>query len=91
MISALRWASDVSHFNVSLIVQQGKVTRQCPSTTIFEETGEPKRGVEPASYRLPAERLNHQAKPADRWAGQAGGSVVVQPTQILGVTGWLNW
>ena len=56
MISALRWASDVSHFNVSSIVQ-GKVTRQCPSITIFEEKGEPKRGVEPASFRLPAERL----------------------------------
>ena len=32
--------------------------------TIFEEKGEPKRGVEPASFRLPAERLDHQAKPA---------------------------
>ena len=34
--------SDESHFNVSLIVR-GKVTRQCPQTTTFEEKGEPKR------------------------------------------------
>ena len=34
--------SDESHFNVSLIVR-GKVTRQCPETTTFEEKGEPKR------------------------------------------------
>ena len=34
--------SDESHFNVSLTVRD-KVTRQCPQTTIFEETGEPKR------------------------------------------------
>ena len=30
--------SDESHFNVSLIVR-GKVTRQCPQTTTFEEKG----------------------------------------------------
>ena len=52
MISALSWASVVSHFNVSLIVQ-GKVTRQF---TMFEEKGEPRRGVEPASF-LPRTRL----------------------------------
>ena len=34
--------SDVSQFNVSLIVRD-KVTRQCPQTTTFEEKGEPKR------------------------------------------------
>ena len=34
--------SDESHFNVSLTVR-GKVTRQCPETTIFEEKGEPKQ------------------------------------------------
>ena len=34
--------SDESHFNVSLIVR-GKVTRQCPQTTTFEEKGEQKR------------------------------------------------
>ena len=38
--------SDVSYYNVSLSVQD-KVTRQCPLTNIFEETCEPKRGVEP--------------------------------------------
>ena len=63
MISALRWASDVSHFNVSLI-EQGKVTRQCPLITMFEEKGEPKPGVEPASVRLPTERLFLLAKRA---------------------------
>ena len=31
-----------SCFNISSIVR-GKVTRQCPQTTIFEEKGEPKR------------------------------------------------
>ena len=36
--------SDVSHFNVSLIVQ-GKVPRRCPSITIFEEKSEPKHGI----------------------------------------------
>ena len=34
--------SDVSHFNVLLIVKD-KVTRQCPQTTTFEEKGEPKQ------------------------------------------------
>ena len=34
--------SDESHLNVSLIVRD-KATRQCPQTTTFEETGEPKR------------------------------------------------
>ena len=34
--------NDESHFNVSLI-GRGKVTRQCPQTTIFEEKGESKR------------------------------------------------
>ena len=36
------FASDESHFNVSLIVRD-KVTRQCPQTTACEEKGEPKR------------------------------------------------
>ena len=36
MISALiKMGSDVSHFNVSLIVY-GKVTRQCPQMTFFK-------------------------------------------------------
>ena len=34
--------SDESHFNVSLTVR-GRVTRQCPETTTFQEKGEPKR------------------------------------------------
>ncbi len=33
---------DEGHFNISLIVK-GKVTRQCPQTTPFEEKREPKR------------------------------------------------
>ena len=41
MTPALRWAV-MSHFNVSLIVRN-KVTRQCPQTTTFEETGQPKQ------------------------------------------------
>ena len=40
--SCIKAGSDKSHFNVSLTVR-GKVTRQCPQTTIFEEKGEPKR------------------------------------------------
>ena len=51
--------SCVSHFNVSLNCV-GKVTRQCPQTTIFEkrreEKGEPKR-IEPRPFCLPAKRL----------------------------------
>ena len=39
---SIKVGSNESHFNVSLIVR-GKVTRQCPPTTIFEEKGEPKR------------------------------------------------
>ena len=37
----IKTGSDESPFNVSLIVR-GKVTRQCPQTTTFEEKGEPK-------------------------------------------------
>ena len=38
----IKVGSNESHFNVSLIVR-GKVTRQCPQTTTFEEKGEPKQ------------------------------------------------
>ena len=38
----IKLGSDESHFNVSLIVRD-KVTRQCPQTSTFEETGEPKQ------------------------------------------------
>ena len=34
----------------------GKVTRQCPQTTIFQQRGEPKR-IEPRSFCLPAQLL----------------------------------
>ena len=37
----IKMGSD-SHFNVSLTVR-GKVTRQCPQITTFEEKGEPKK------------------------------------------------
>ena len=40
--SCIKMGNDESHFSVSLIVR-GKVTRQCPQTTTFEEKGEPKR------------------------------------------------
>ena len=40
--SCIKMGSDESHFNVSLIVRN-KVTRQCPQTTTFEETGQPKQ------------------------------------------------
>ena len=42
--SCIKVGSEDSHFNVSLIVR-GKVTRQCPQTTTFEEKGEPKRRI----------------------------------------------
>ena len=38
----IKVGSDGSHFKVSLIVR-GKVRRQCPQTTTFEEKREPKR------------------------------------------------
>ena len=40
--SCIKMGSDVSHFNVSLIVRDN-VTRRRPQTTTFEEKGEPKR------------------------------------------------
>ena len=40
-MTCIKMGSDVSHFNVSLIVMD-RVTRQYPQTTIFEEKGEPK-------------------------------------------------
>ena len=51
--SCIKMGSDVSHFNVSLIVRD-KVTRLCPQTTIFVEKGEPKRnrtGRGPSAYQ----------------------------------------
>ena len=55
-MTCIKMGSDESHFNVSLIVMD-KVTRQWPQTTTFEEKGEPKPGIEPRSFRLPAYRL----------------------------------
>ena len=40
--SCIKMGSDENHFIVSLTAR-GKVTRQCPQTTTFEEKGEPKR------------------------------------------------
>ena len=40
--SCLKMGSHGSHFNVSLIVR-GKVNRQCPQATPFEENGGPKQ------------------------------------------------
>ena len=39
--SSIKMGSDESHFNVS--VETDKVTRPCPQTTTFEETGEQQR------------------------------------------------
>ena len=42
--SCIKMDNADSHFNVSLNVSaRGKVTRQCPQTTTFEEKGEPKQ------------------------------------------------
>ena len=43
---------------------------------MFEEKGEPKRGVEPASIRLPAERLNHQAQAGSHYKQRGSVSFV---------------
>ena len=43
--------SDDKYFNVSFIVT-GKVTRQCPETTTFEEKTEPRRRIEPITHPL---------------------------------------
>ena len=54
-MTCIKMGSDVSRFNVSLIVRE-KVTRQCPQTTISEEKGEPKRyrtGVLPLTSLTP--------------------------------------
>ena len=54
MTRALRWAA----MRATLMFQyevRDKVTRQCPqTTTFFEEKGEPKLGIEPRSFRIPA-------------------------------------
>ena len=50
---------EMSHFTVSLIVQgmQSHQTVSISKSQDHEKKGEPKRGVEPASFRLPSERL----------------------------------
>ena len=71
MISALRWANHVSHFNVSLIVQDKVMRPSVHKSRFLKRKGEPKRGVEPAFFRrLPAERLNHRAKPPHKKTGE---------------------
>ena len=59
--------SDESHFNVSLIVR-GKVTRQCPQTTLFLEVGE----IYYIDYieidYIPIATLSTRMIPALRWA-----------------------
>ena len=50
--SCIKMGHDASHFNVSLTVRD-KVTRQCPQTTTFEETGT-RNGFEAKSLCLPA-------------------------------------
>ena len=62
MIFALRWASDMSLFNVSLIVQEQSHETSVHKITIFEENGEPKREIEPGVIPLTSRApYNHQA------------------------------
>ena len=56
MISALWWAAMWAKSMFHSLCRAKSRTRQCPYTTIFEQKGEPKRGIEPGSFRLPAER-----------------------------------
>ena len=56
MVPALRWAP----MRAILMFQQevtDKVTRQCPQTTTFLKREESRSGIEPRSFRLPAQRL----------------------------------
>ena len=71
MISALRWA-DVSRFIDC--AGQSHATVSINHNIIMKRKVSRSGGVEPASVRLSAERLNHQAKPAHRaaTAGMAG-------------------
>ena len=46
--SCIQMGTDDSHSHASLVAM-GKVTRQCPQTTTFDDKGEPKRGIEPLS------------------------------------------
>ena len=59
----IQMGSDVSHLNVSLInsAEQRNETVSINHNHLKRSRGEPKRrrGVEPASFRLPAERLNN--------------------------------
>ena len=60
--SCIKMGSDVSHFNISLIVRD-KVTRQCPQTTTFEEKGQSKR-IRTEVPLLTSLKPYRQAKPA---------------------------
>ena len=56
MTYALRWAA----MRAILMFQKeamDKATRQCPKTTTFLKRKESRSGIEPRSFRLPAERL----------------------------------
>ena len=61
--------SNVSHFNISLIVRD-KVTRRCPQTTTFEEKGEPKR-IRTEVPLLTSLTPYRSAKPANNSSQQA--------------------
>ena len=41
--SCIKMGSNENHFNVFSSIAKGKLVRQCPQTTPFEEKGEPKR------------------------------------------------
>ena len=52
--SCIKMGSDESHFNVS-VGSDGQSHRTVSTNhNLFEEKGEPKRGIEPRSFRLPA-------------------------------------
>ena len=56
MTSALRWAAMRAILMFQYEVMD-KVTRQCPQTTTFLKRKESRSGIEPRSFRLPAQRL----------------------------------
>ena len=55
-MTCIKMGSGERHFNVSLILRD-KVTRPCPQTTTFLKRKESRSGIEPRSFRLPAQRL----------------------------------
>ena len=55
--SCIKMDSDESHFNVSVGSEGQSHKTVSTNHNLFEEKGEPKPGIEPRSFRLPAYRL----------------------------------